>query len=615
MNNWKSKMPKLPKRKKTALPKGPKSPKVKGNKKLGNYSRKLKSFGDNATAKMSIRKKLLLAFSLIILLFLIVSGIAIYSSLMLNQSTQELNNKIIPRIDAVKSLNYEMENVVALTQRHVLSTDINAKRDTQDRINERVKHVNELLDTYGKLLSDPMAVNLHEDIVRKWEDYIANNEAVLVASTADNQKLAVQKTYTGNVQYDSIQRTLDELVYIDFAEAEKLQKQSSATFASVIVALSIGIILAILATVGIALFIVRLIRKPVSLLSDRFKAMATGDLTVDEITIKNKDEFGDLAGHFNTMLGTLQQLVRDLQSSISTVAMSAEQVSVSAAETSRATEQITESMADVSEGAEVQAESVRHVRESIGEMSIGMEQASAAVSNVSDKAVSTTELTTSGLEVMDETRKKMNEIRTVSEESAKVVQGLGTKSDEIGQIVDVIKAIAEQTNLLALNAAIEAARAGEHGKGFAVVADEVRKLAEQSANAAKDIHSRIASIQKEVKEAIHSMEGSSKEVALGIGLAEKSSQSYDDIAKMISDVSAQTEEITAIIQEMNASAQQMETRVKDVETLSAEASERAQTVAAAAEEQNASMEEITSSSDVLSNLSSDLQKLVQQFKI
>ncbi|MFX3672969.1 MAG: methyl-accepting chemotaxis protein [Paenisporosarcina sp.] len=565
--------------------------------------------------RFSIRKKLSFAFSAIILLFLILSGIAVYSTIVLNNNTKEINTRILPRVDDVKTLNYRMEHVVSLTQRHVLSTDINAKKDSADRINEEIKVINELLQNYGTLLQDPMAINLHSDIVKKWAQYTDKNKDVIVASTNDNTKRAVALTYEGNVQYDSIQRTLDELVFIDLDAAKAVENKSSNTFDGVMLALIIGILLAILSTVAIAMFMTRLIRNPVSLLTDRFKAMSNGDLTVDQINIKNQDEFGDLANHFNTMLATLQKLVKDLQASISTVAMSAEQVSISASETSRATEQITESMADVSEGADVQSESVRHVRESIAEMSIGMEQAASAVQDVSDKAVSTTELTTTGLHVMEETRKKMNEIRLVSEKSAEVVQGLGVKSDEIGQIVGLIRAIAEQTNLLALNAAIEAARAGDHGRGFAVVADEVRKLAEQSAKAAKDIHSRIGSIQNEVKEAIVSMQGSTKEVALGIGLAEKSSESYDEIAKMISEVSAQTEEITAIFQQMNASAQQMEGRVREVETLSTEASERAQTVAAAAEEQNASMEEITSSADVLSGLSSELKQLVQQFKI
>lgn len=569
----------------------------------------------NKDSRFSIRKKLILAFSGIILLFLLLSGIAVYSTIVLNENTKEINNQILPRIDAVKTLNYKMEHVLSLTQRHVLATDITSKKNTADRISEQVVEIDKLLEQYGSLLEDPAAINLHSDIIKKWEQYKVKNDAVIVASTKNNTQLAIAYTYEGNVQYDSIQRTLDELVYIDLEEATQVEERSSSTFSGVMIALLIGILLAILSTIAIAIFMIRLIRKPVSLLTDRFKAMSSGDLTVDAIDINNRDEFGDLAGHFNTMLITLQKLVKDLQASISTVAMSAEQVSISASETSRATEQITESMADVSEGAEVQSESVRHVRESIGEMSIGMEQAAIAVQDVSDKAVSTTELTATGLHVMEETRKKMNEIRLVSEKSSEVVQGLGVKSNEIGQIVGLITAIAEQTNLLALNAAIEAARAGDHGRGFAVVAAEVRKLAEQSASAAKDIHSRIGSIQTEVKEAIVSMESSTKEVALGIGLAEKSSESYDEIAKMISEVSAQTEEITAIFEEMNASAQQMEGRVRDVETLSSEASERAQTVAAAAEEQNASMEEITSSADVLSGLSGELKKLVQQFKI
>lgn len=569
----------------------------------------------NKNSRFSIRKKLLLAFSGIILLFLLLSGIAIYSTLVLNENTKEINNQILPRVDAVKTLNYKMEHVLSLTQRHVLATDVTSKKNSAERINEEVGAIDELLQRYGSLLEDAMAINLHGDMVKKWEQFKVKNDAVIVASTKNNPQLAISLTYEGNVQYDSIQKTLDELVYIDLAEATAVEDKSSSTFNGVIISLIIGIILAILATVAIAIFMIRLIRKPVSLLTDRFKAMSNGDLTVEEIHLNNRDEFGDLAGHFNTMLITLQKLVRDLHASISTVATSAEQVSASASETSRATEQITESMSDVSEGAEVQSESVRHVRESIGEMSIGMEQAAIAVQDVSDKAVSTTELTTTGLHVMEETRNKMNEIRLVSEKSSAVVQGLGVKSDEIGQIVGLITAIAEQTNLLALNAAIEAARAGDHGRGFAVVAAEVRKLAEQSAKAAKDIHSRIGSIQNEVKEAIMSMQGSMKEVALGIGLAEKSSESYDEIAKMISEVSAQTEEITAIFQQMNASAQQMESRVRDVEKLSTEASDRAQTVAAAAEEQNASMEEITSSADVLSGLSGELKKLVQQFKI
>jgi methyl-accepting chemotaxis protein len=185
---------------------------------------------------------------------------------------------------------------------------------------------------------------------------------------------------------------------------------------------------------------------------------------------------------------------------------------------------------------------------------------------------------------------------------------LGERSKEIGQIVDTISGIAGQTNLLALNAAIEAARAGEQGRGFAVVAEEVRKLAEQSQDAAKQIAVLIGEIQGETDRAVAAMNNGTREVKLGAEVVNASGKSFQEIAEMVTRVSGQTKEISAAIELMANGSQQIVESVKEIDELSKHASGEAQTVSAATEEQSASMEEIASSSQALAHLAMDLRE-------
>ncbi|WP_371375565.1 methyl-accepting chemotaxis protein [Sporomusa aerivorans] len=181
--------------------------------------------------------------------------------------------------------------------------------------------------------------------------------------------------------------------------------------------------------------------------------------------------------------------------------------------------------------------------------------------------------------------------------------------------MDTISGIAGQTNLLALNAAIEAARAGEQGKGFAVVAEEVRKLAEQSQEAAKHIASLIKEIQLDTGKAVTAMNDGTQEVKKGTGVVTSAGQSFDNIANLVTAVSRQIEEVSTAMQQLAAGSQQVVAQVQAIGAVSKEALGHTQTVSAATEEQSASMEEIAASSQSLAKMAEELQHAIAQFRI
>jgi methyl-accepting chemotaxis protein len=260
--------------------------------------------------------------------------------------------------------------------------------------------------------------------------------------------------------------------------------------------------------------------------------VAQGDLT-QTADVHSRDEAGAAAKALNSAIENLRGLILQVSRTAEQVATSSEQLAASAGETGKTTSQVASTIEQLAKGTEEQSKSAALADETTGQMMGLLQSVTERLEAMVSDSNRASELATVGRQSVDKSVDQMNSISGTVSSSAQVVKGLGERSREIGQIVDVITGIADQTNLLALNAAIEAARAGEQGRGFAVVAEEVRKLAEQSRQAAERIAGLIREIQVETGKAVSSMEAGTKEVAAGTAVIDETGRAFLQIAEAV----------------------------------------------------------------------------------
>ena len=562
--------------------------------------------------KWTINKKLLGGFSAVLLLLIITIVVSYTQIAEIDDSYSDIVNDKAMKAIEIKELQVAAKQEMIAMRGYLLLGDEKALQDFSNSVSEFNKSYESLLPKF----KFPEAIKMLEEIKHVEIEYtkFADKIIKLKKENKRNEYEVLLSTEGREIinrldeKVDNLSNFQNNLLVNGSANNTKMVEK---TISFVLI---LGII-AVLAGITIALFMGRIISKPIISLANSAKKIAEGDLSVDVVSVKNKDEIGELVGSFNLMTKNLRMLIEQVSTNSIHVASAAEELTASAEQTTQATDQIALSIQEIASGSDTQVQSANECSTAMKEMTIGIQQVAETSSSVSESAIETNKEANLGNESLQKVIHQMNTINTSVEDSASVIRRLGNLSNEIGNIIGVITGIADQTNLLALNAAIEAARAGEHGKGFAVVADEVRKLAEQSKESADQIAELINKIQVDTNQAVNVMEVGTQEVATGMQIVKETGEGFEKILRSIEQVTAQIQEVSAISEEMSASAEEVNASLEEMAHIAQHSSSNTQNVASASEEQLASMEEITSSASSLSNMAEDLQALVSKFKI
>ncbi|WP_413789095.1 methyl-accepting chemotaxis protein [Bacillus kandeliae] len=315
------------------------------------------------------------------------------------------------------------------------------------------------------------------------------------------------------------------------------------------------------------------------------------------------------------MTDSLHTLLHHISESSDHLTLASEQMAAHSKQAEQSTTEVTHRMAQVASGSDRQMQSSEETARAMEEISIGVQRVAESSADVSEVSVQATKEAQQGREMLENVIAQMNLIRASVQEGVSEIKKLNSHSVEIGQIISVITQISEQTNLLALNAAIEAARAGEHGKGFAVVADEVRKLAEESKKSADQVASLITTIQQATARSTSVIEKSENEVENGIELTAEAGEAFMHILHSVEQVAAQIQEVSATAEEMSASSEEVTASVGEMADISKEAAQTTSEVVQLSEQQLQSSKDNTKAIEQLSELALQLQQSVHRFKV
>ncbi|MED4887448.1 methyl-accepting chemotaxis protein [Lysinibacillus fusiformis] len=355
--------------------------------------------------------------------------------------------------------------------------------------------------------------------------------------------------------------------------------------------------------------------KPINRVVQAMERFAEGDLTQESMSIRSKDEIGKLANAMNQMQAKLKDMIHNIAQASDLINTSSKELSQSANEVNMGAEQVAITMNELASGAEGQAHHSNELTSLMERFTADLRETNQHGEHIHQSSVEVLGLTNEGSQLMTSSNSQMSKIDGIVQNAVEKVKKLDAQAQEISKLVVVIKDIADQTNLLALNAAIEAARAGEHGKGFAVVADEVRKLAEQVAFSVNDITSIVTNIQQDFDVVTSSLEDGYQEVKEGTNQIKATSETFTTISNSINDVVDSVQLISSNLSKVTEDGQKMNSAIQEIAAVAEESAAGVEQTTATTEQTSSSMDVMAGKSAQLSTLALELKTLIAQFKL
>ncbi|MCC3356144.1 methyl-accepting chemotaxis protein [Bacillus sp. REN16] len=556
----------------------------------------------------SIRTRLFVSFFTIIILCI---GLAAYNFLAVSSMNQKTDNMVSEELTVLleyNNLKYNIAQSIALTRGYVLYGESDYKN------NYDIYSVE--FDLTNRKLSG-MKIKEVEGLLRetkKWRDMI--NEFVFIPYENGDTELAKHNLQT-HVQ-PAARGLMDKIEQL----SKDRERQIVSTGESVvkygdsanIVGLAVAVFALILGTI-ISVYTSEVIARPVKNVANRMKAISNGELQAEPIKTKLKDEIGQLVTAVNDMNENVRSMVKQMAVVSDNVTGQSEELTQYADEVMAGSQQIAVTMEELSRGAEDQANSSTILIEKMSHFSQEIMQVAVKGDDIKDQSQAMLTLTNDGSAYMETSIQQMNSIHEKMKQSHSMVIGLDHKTNEITKLVNVIQEIAGQTNLLALNAAIEAARAGEHGRGFAVVADEVRKLAEQVGKSVAEITVIVKDIQNESKKVVGSLDDGYQSVEEGTAQIQTTGKTFNLLKQKIEEIGTQFSAVSSSLYGVLDDTREISGAIEGIAAVAEESAAGVEEVSATAQQSSSSMEEVAKSAKQLEENAGELNTLIQQFKL
>lgn len=556
----------------------------------------------------SIRSKMIFGFSLVLVL---VICLTLYNMVILsknNQTVEAIVNRDFPIVLGDEKIMRSIYDRIGSAHAYVLTGDPEHK----EHFDEAIKLSDESHEEI--LVRVPMA---GFDVVMQktadWSDYIVKN--VIEEYDKGNIDAAREHLIIADSEVEALVADYEGGAVSRGNQILELEEMLLTGGKKTRVIVSIVSVLVVLIGIAIASITSRLISKPLQTVTNRMASMAEGDFSGVPLETNLQDEIGQLTAATNIMSDNMQGLLKDIHSVSETVTRQSSGLTHSSNEIKLGSDQVAETMQELAAGSEVQANRASDLSEKMSSFTMQVQKANENGTYIQQSSDEVLQMTNEGATLMSYSTDQMAKIDQIVLDAVEKVEGLDRHARKISELVSVIHDIADQTNLLALNATIEAARAGEQGKGFAVVADEVRKLAEQSSDSVTNITDIVNSIQNESNLVATSLQAGYKEVEEGTEQIQVTGKTFEHIRESLTKMVHSVNDVSESLAVLQGDTVEMNDSIQEISAVSEESAAGVEQTSATSQQTNAAMIEVASSSHELSKMAEELNGLVNRFKL
>ncbi|MCT6925249.1 methyl-accepting chemotaxis protein [Metasolibacillus sp.] len=561
---------------------------------------------------MSIGKKLYISLGTLVV---IIFGISVFSYLQISKVNNRYNELIDSRLEQVylaADVQSRIGGQGAFLRQYVLAKG----SDALSSLENEQKAIAASLQRLEEIASAGTMEELLAQLIEANNNY--SEAAARVIGLVDDGKVDSAIPIL-NIEVRKVNNKLseaaNEMLIYNKERFTETQKETGKQVEQVTIILAIISLVSIIIGIISVLAIMRVVVMPLKALAGAVDQIATGDLTVEDVAIKSKDEVATIATSFNLMKASLRELITVASENAEQLSNISKELTTNTAQVSSTSTTVASSIEQISSSTHGSSQIATDTSVAMDETAFGIQNIAESTQTVHNEAQNTQVIASKGLVTIEDAKEQMQDIYSSTKLTTELISKLITHSQQIQSITNVITDITDQTNLLALNAAIEAARAGEHGKGFAVVADEVRKLAEQSKSSANLIVNLTTEILHETKNVEGAVADSLQRVETGVQVIEVAGDSFNQITgaienmtMRIADASAVTEQISAATEEVSASVSELASNVNGVANSTEE-------IVLQISEQVASIQEINAVSAELEIKAGELTQAIAKFKI